>query len=411
MTTRNRTRTVLALAAVAMATLALTATSANAQVTTITGTDGGHDSWNVDTNWDAGIASGAVEAVVAAGVTAQCWNATTPTYDGPLTLLDNSTLQMGWTTNYPESLNALGNSSVTMNAGSSIRLRLPFNLNLPPITLMGNGASVHQSPSTSAHHRTRNFDAVSGAYDFTIIGNNNNTANLNQANTFTSLIANADDRWHLRGKVAGSLGLGDVTVNPRSGGKSASLYIDAADAMADTAKLSLNGLGYGGIGEDRLVMNANDTVNELWIDGTQAPAGTYDVSQTWIKTGSTGTLTVTTGAVVSTPTIAPSDFVDDVFEGPIYEDFTEVNYTLTFSNDMDLSTFAAIDFGNAGTVPINIGTITKTYTPSLPNAPSVFNVPVLLPSSAGSLQFQIKFRRRTDRCVGQPPRHHLGDPR
>jgi len=366
---------------------------ASAQTTTMIATadgpNGSHDDWNLAANWDAGIPTGAMDAVVSAGLYAECWNDTTPVYTGGLTLLNNSTLQLGW--GNPQrnlSINAL-DGSITMNEGSAVRLRMATNLDLPPITLAGDGASVHQSPSTSAHHRTRNFAAVTGAYDFTIIGNNNNTANLNEVNTFTSLIANADDRWHLRGKVAGSLGLGDVTINRRTDGRSASLYIDAADAMASTATLNLNGLGYSGNGSDRLVMNASQTVNELWIDGTQAPAGTYDVSQTWIKTGSTGILTVSSGPAVADPTV--TSWANDVFDGPIYQDSTVVNYSVVFSNDMDDTTFSAADFGNAGTATgWSIGTIEKTVTPALPNAPSEFDIEVLLASpSAGTLQLQV----------------------
>lgn len=80
------------------------------------------------------------------------------------------------------------------------------------------------------------------------------------------------------------------------------------------------------------------------------------------------------------PTILPSDFVDDQGGGPIEAD-TLVTYTLTFSKDMNSSTVSAADFGNAGTAPITIGTITQA-------SPGVFTVPVM-PTGSGSLQFRI----------------------
>ena len=261
MKTQNRIKTVLTLAVVAMATLA---TSAQAATTTITGTAGGDDSWNTASNWDAGVPSGAVDAIVSDGILAQVNNAVTPTYSGSLTLNSNSSLRINKTGG---SQNALeGASGITMNAGSKIQMNLNANSSFPAITLAGN-ASL-ESLWGASDHQTDNFSAITGAYTLTISGFNNHTYNLNAANSFSELIANAIDRWNLRAKAAGSLGTGDVTINPRSGdARSASLYIDAADAMADTATLYLNGGGYSGAGTDRLIMNADDTIAALWIDG------------------------------------------------------------------------------------------------------------------------------------------------
>ena len=142
--------------------------------------------------------------------------AATPAYNGTLTLGENSTLQLGWTTRHDEDANALGSQGITMHNGSQLRLRLPYTVNLPPVNLAGD-ASIHLSPSTSAHWRTRNFDnAISGPGILTLIGNNGNTANLNATNTFSGLVANADDRWVLAANAPGSLGTGDVTINPRA---------------------------------------------------------------------------------------------------------------------------------------------------------------------------------------------------
>jgi len=271
-------------------------------ITTITGTtgSGSHDTWNVVDNWDAGVPDGPFEAVVAAGVTAECWNDATPTYDGPLTLLDNSTLQMGWTTNYPASVNALGQSGVTMNSGSQIRLRLPFTVNLQTLTLAGN-ALIDLSPSTSAHHRTRNFNGtVAGTGTLTILGNNNNTVNLNAASPGWSggLIANVVDGWQLYTKAAGCFGTGDVTINARAANdRGASLFINAADAIADTATLYLNGPKSNRVA-NKLTLNADETVAGFWLDGVQMAAGTYDSTSGLTDVlgnpliGGTGTLTV-----------------------------------------------------------------------------------------------------------------------
>ncbi len=284
---RNRFSKGLALAAMAVATLVLTTAAGTARATIITGTAGGpngsHDTWNNAANWDAGIPSGAVDAVVGTGVTAEAWNTATPAYTGSLTLENNSTLQMGWTTSYPESLNALGVSGVTMNSGSAIRLRMPAPnpVVLPEITMAGDG-SIHLSPSTSAHHRARDFDnPITGPGALTLIGNNNNTANLNVDNPGWSggFVANADDSWRIEANVTGAFGTGDVTLNGRSGvpSRGASLQIDALDVIDDTATLFLNG-GRDHRKAAKLILNFDETVADFWLDGVQMAAGAYDSS-------------------------------------------------------------------------------------------------------------------------------------
>ncbi|MCX6878316.1 MAG: hypothetical protein NTW21_31560, partial [Verrucomicrobia bacterium] len=60
-----------------------------------------------------------------------------------------------------------------------------------------------------------------------------------------------------------------------------------------------------------------------------------------------------------------------------------MTYTVTFSEAMDSGTVDATDFGNAGTAPITIGTVSETVLNS-----GVFTVPVT-PTGAGSLQLQV----------------------
>jgi len=309
MITRNRTRTILTLAAVAVAILAA---SAQAATTTIIGTAGGDDSWNTAANWDAGVPSGAVDAIVSDGILAQVNNVATPTYSGSLTLNSNSSLRIlkaGGSHNAVE-----GASGITMNEGSKIQVNINANINFPPIALAGN-ASI-ESLYGASDHETDNFSAITGAHTLTISGFNNHTYNLNAANSFSELICDAIDRWNLRAKAAGALGAGNVTINPRTNdGRSATLYIDAPNAMAITASLFLNGGGYSGAGSDRMVMNADLTVRELWIDGVQQPSGTYTSAEGFISAGS-GTLTVLenpgAGSEVVLVTTSPKDNAVDV---------------------------------------------------------------------------------------------------
>lgn len=83
---------------------------------------------------------------------------------------------------------------------------------------------------------------------------------------------------------------------------------------------------------------------------------------------------------VEPPTLASAAIVDDQTGGPVEINST-VTYTLTFSKDMDNTTVTASDFGNAGSVPITIGTITET-------TPGVFTAEVT-PTAIGSLQFRV----------------------
>ncbi|MHC4740666.1 MAG: LamG-like jellyroll fold domain-containing protein [Planctomycetota bacterium] len=283
----NRIKSVLVLAA---AITAILAASAQAAKTTITGNSGGDDSWNTASNWDAGVPSGAIDAVVGDGVLAQVNNAATPTYSGSLTLNSNSTLKIAGANGSQNTVE--GVSGITMKAGSKIQVNINGNITFPPITLAGN-ASL-ESLFGASDHQTDDYGAITGAYTLTMAHFNNHTINLNAANSFSALVANTVDRWKLRARAAGSLGAGDITVNPRADGRSASLYIDAENAMADVATLYLNGSpgqgGYSGGGSDYLIMNADDTIAGLFVYGVEQPPGKYTNSQPWLQ--GNGTLTV-----------------------------------------------------------------------------------------------------------------------
>lgn len=71
---------------------------------------------------------------------------------------------------------------------------------------------------------------------------------------------------------------------------------------------------------------------------------------------------------------------DDQAGGPIPVS-TLVNYTVTFSEDMDDTTIGIDDFENAGSSALTFGTISET-------APGIFNLEAT-PTSAGTLQIQV----------------------
>ncbi len=250
---------------------------------TADGPNGSHDDWNNAANWTGGIPTGAVNATINDGLFAEAWNDSTPAYTGNLTLGVGSTLQMGWTTSRPNSFNAIG-GSVTMNDGSQLRLRLPDPnpVVLPNITLAGNG-SIDLSPSTSAHHRARDFDGViDGTGTLTVIGNNNNTANISAANNGWSggFIADAIDSWRVQVDAAGAFGTGDVTINGHATNpdRGVTLQLDVLDAIDDSATLFLND-GRDHRRTAKLILNAGEEfVGGFVVDGVELGVGTYDAS-------------------------------------------------------------------------------------------------------------------------------------
>ncbi|MEM7393410.1 MAG: hypothetical protein AAF492_13785, partial [Verrucomicrobiota bacterium] len=241
---------------------------------------GGNDSWNVGANWTLGHAPFGMEtAGVAPGVIAIVQNSGTPVYSGSLTLQSNAILRI---LNANGSQNAfVGATNIVMETGSRIQMNINANPTFPPIMLAGD--AIIESLFGASDWQTDTFGPISGPGRLTLSGFNGHQYHLNASNSFSELIANAIDRYVIQANAPGSLGLGDVTINPRPGGegrRSAVLMINAPDAMADTATLTLNGSGWdssnGGPfagSSTRVVMNANDTIQSLYINGMRLPSG------------------------------------------------------------------------------------------------------------------------------------------
>ena len=159
---------------------------------------------------------------------------------------------------------------------------------MPAIVLQGNAEITTGSSSNPGSHPIFNYP-ITGPYALTISGKSPNTTNLNVANNFGHLILATQygTLFTVNANAAGSLG-GDVTVTAdyNTGGKGANLVFAAANAMSDTATLTL----YGNTGS-LVTVNANDTIGGLKLNGVKQLPGTYNSgNSTWI-TG-TGTLTV-----------------------------------------------------------------------------------------------------------------------
>ncbi len=281
-----------------------------AVTTTYTGPNTSNaDTWNNAANWNNGVPTGQMNAVIPVGKLTCCWKADTtptPTYTGNLTI--NGTLQIGWTTTAGyqtsyNSLGAVGSTTIFMGSGAVIGTRMGGTPSFPAIQLNGN-ATISFGDSTQTPATSTFGQGITGAYRLTLQSNAGNPETLSTANGFSELILNAlsgrgGSQWTLRANAAGSLGTGNVTVNHTSN-LSPQLHIGAANAMADTASLYLNGLGPLGDGANRLRLDANDTIAKLFLNGVQQPYGTYgrvglagvDYNVSWMSASGNGVLTV-----------------------------------------------------------------------------------------------------------------------
>ena len=266
----------------------------------ITGVTGGNDSWNTASNWTYGHApTGSEAAVIQAGITAKVNNAATPVYSGGLTIGANSTLQVGSSVT-TGNVNALGTGSIVMNSGSVIIAShgLGTYTFTQPFVLAGN-ATIWAAISTVNNNITKTFaGGISGPGRLTYNGVNNSTFVFNTNNaSWTGGFQSANpenERHQVKAAANGAFGTGDVKIN-----QNCSLQIQAGlgDAISNTAALHLTGTSSPTLSA-KLVLDSNETVNQLWIDGVQQPAGDYSSGETWLD--GSGILTVLRGPAVPT---------------------------------------------------------------------------------------------------------------
>lgn len=324
------------------------------------------DTWNNPANWDNGIPTGPLDAIIAedeyASVSKNYSHVDTPAYTGDLTLQTNATLEIGQSSVVGD-LNALGGSNIYFNTGSELRLRYSQSSVHTQNFIMQGDAKFTLGTSTSAHHDSRTLEGeISGSGKLTTHVSHNNTLYIKGNNAswsggiYSGGTEDENKSSRIEAEAANALGTGDIMMDDGMG-----LRIDVADAMGDDAKLSLSG-GNGSL-NDKLEMNASDTVALLNVDGFDHPAGTYgrtglgsvDYEYDWI--GGNGTLTVT-GAVADTtaPTVSFTDDQSgaDVFPGQ------PVTYTVTFSEPLAADP-AASDFENTADANMTVEGVTAVF--------------------------------------------------
>jgi len=293
---------------------------------TYTGVEGSWklDTWNDAINWNDGNSAppyDQIDVEIAAGKIPWVINAT-PAYTGNLILRSNAVLGIG-PNSANTTTNALGTGTITMESGSNIIIRLDAVYTFNQAFILGGPATLRLSESSNGGGQTRTFaGGFTGDHALTLEGQNGNSANLDTANSFTSLTASVvgSDNWRVLANAAGSLGTGDVTIN-----NTVNLIVNAADAMNSNGMLNLNGargiLRYAS-DTTKLILNADLTVAELWIGGLPQPAGEFTATSGLLDENGEalisgpGTLTV-----LNAQNIAPVFTSDPVTAADTFENF------------------------------------------------------------------------------------------
>jgi hypothetical protein len=189
------------------------------------------------------------------------------------------------------------------------------------------------------------------------------------------------------GSRTGSGTAGTITLNFQDGSSAALVltsssfpsWANGTSAILPAPKLTANGTSSsftGAIG----VLTLNMT-NLGSVDHSGKSLSSITLSGV---TSNSTTLFALSGVVLdpdlTAPTLLPQNIVDNQNGGPVLQN-NLILFTLTFSEGMDASTVAASDFSNAGTAPIQIGTIAQT-------SPGVFTIAVT-PTGTGTLRFQV----------------------
>jgi autotransporter-associated beta strand protein len=225
--------------------------------------------------------------------------------------------------------------------------------------------------------------------------------------TFSAFTKSGTGTWTLGGSVnntgtttlsAGTLALTDNDVLSNTSPLTiaaatldAGTYSDTLGTLDVTAAATIN-LGAGGAlafadssaidwTGGTIVITGNFVPGSSIRFGTSANALT-SVQLAKISAAGFGPLTLNPNGYLTDDATPPTvtDITDDKSGGPVIVD-TTVNFTVTFSEDINASSVSAADFGNAGTCTGVIGTVAEL-------APGIFSVPVQ-PTSTGTLRIKI----------------------
>jgi hypothetical protein len=337
-----------------------------ASLTTYIGATGQHDrdTWNNAANWDNGVPSGPLDAIIDAdeyaSVTKSKSGVDTPAYTGDLTLSSNATLEIA-SGSVDGDLNALGGGTITMHSGAIIAFRRNADTSHDQDIVMAGDARIDLCRSTSAHQRKRTFNGtISGSARLSILGVSRNWGIFTAASpAWSGGLRAFNGTSQVKGAAPGCFGTGDVTID-----NSMSLQLDATNTIDNGATLHLNG-NRGQIA-NKLILNADDTIGALNVDGFPYAGATYgrvggpatvDVEVAWISGDGVLTVLSDPGDAHDPTTVA---ITDNSVNGEVFLSLQPtLTYTLTFNEPVTTSATTS-DFANASDAAVTIDSITQT---------------------------------------------------
>ncbi|MEM7392372.1 MAG: hypothetical protein AAF492_08475, partial [Verrucomicrobiota bacterium] len=235
------------------------------------------NAWNVPGNWSRGRAPFDGETAVIDRELFGSINSIAPSFSGDLILLEEATLR-GWT-----DLNAMASvlpsappAHIVLHDRARLILRAG-DLSLGPIDLRGD-AVIEGGAAAVGIDTQRDFNhEIGGSGSLTLVGVSNNTFNLNAGNQFSGGFSTEDSQnegFRIRANADGAFGLGDVTI-----GSNATVYISSTQTVSDAAALLLDGPKSGMTNDPaKVVMETNETVFALFVDGVRQRPGTWGSS-------------------------------------------------------------------------------------------------------------------------------------
>jgi predicted phosphodiesterase len=249
------------------------------------------DSWSDTSNWEGGkLPSGSDNVIISEGKKVQIKSNKPLKFSGQLVLKRGSSLHL-WSKQSEEVI-PQDDARLIMFADSQLVLRSKETTYLGRIELIER-AYIHGGISTSGHRTTRNFAGeISGPGQLVIKGINGNIIRFDAASSFTGGMVTSDQpasnhAFHIICATDGCMGKGPVEIR-----ENASLKIEKGnkDTIADETDLIL--IGTKGNLDKKLILESNETVSRLVINGEDQGEGVF-TSKTHPETiGGNGKLTV-----------------------------------------------------------------------------------------------------------------------